>query len=246
MSVLVRLTRSELRLFLREPALVFFTLAFPSILIVILGSVAAFREPRADLGGLRVVDLYASIATILTVAMLAFQVAPMVLATYRERGILRRLATTPARPVVLMGAQLVTNLLTAVVSVALLLGVARLVFDVPLPREIPGFLVAFLLTVGAAAAIGLVIAALAPSGKTANTAGTLLFFPAMFFAGLWTPRELLPELLRRVGDFTPLGAGERAVQAAMTGSWPEWTSLTVLLAYMVVFGLAAARMFRWE
>ena len=106
--------------------------------------------------------------------------------------------------------------------------------------------VAFLLTAGAAVAIGLVVAALAPSGKAANSIGTLLFFPSMFFAGLWTPREAFPEVLRRVGDLTPLGAGERAVHDAMTGSWPGWGSLAVLVAYTVVFGSAAARLFRWE
>ncbi|MFI7599626.1 ABC transporter permease [Actinoplanes sp. NPDC049681] len=246
MSVLARLARSEFRLFLREPALVFFTVAFPSLLVVILGSVPAFRKPDADLGGLRVVDLYAAIAIILTLAMLALQVAPMVLAGYRERGVLRRLATTPAPPVALLGAQLVTSLLTAVASIVLVLVVARTGFGVPLPRHVPGFVIAVLCTAGAAFAIGLFVAALAPSGKAANTIGTLLFFPSMFFAGLWTPREAFPEVLRRIGDLTPLGAGERAVHDAMTGSWPAWGSLTVLAAYMLVFGLAAARLFRWE
>ncbi len=246
MRVFAHFTRAEFRLFLREPMQLFWVFAFPSILVVILGCIPAFREPNADLGGLRVIDLYVSIAIILTLAMLGLQSAPLVLATYRERGILRRLATTPARPAALLGAQLMMSVLTAVGSVALLLAVARLAFDVALPRQGPGFAVAFLATAGAAFAIGLFVAAVAPGGKAANTIGTLLFFPMMFFAGLWTPREVFPEVLRRIADLTPLGAGERAVQDAMTGQWPAWGSLTVLAVYMLVFGLAAARLFRWE
>ncbi|MEV4707439.1 ABC transporter permease [Actinoplanes sp. NPDC049316] len=246
MSVFVKLTRSELRLYLREPMLVFWGLIFPSVLVVILGCVPAFREPNPDIGGRRVIDLYVGIAVILTVAMLALQVAPAVLATYRERGVLRRLATTPAPPAALLGAQLVVSMVTAVVSVALVLLVGRLGFDVALPRQPAGFLLGFLLTAGAALAIGLLVAALAPSGKAANAIGSVLFFPAMFFAGLWTPREAFPEVLRRISDVTPLGAGEKAVAAAMSGSWPSWGSLTVLVAYVVVFGFAAARLFRWE
>jgi ABC-2 type transport system permease protein len=246
MRVFAKLTAAELRLYLREPMLVFFTLAFPSILVVILGSVPAFREPIDDLAGLRVIDLYAAIAIVLTLASLGLQAAPMVLATYRERGILRRLATTPARPVALLGAQLVTSLLTAIASVVLVLAIARVFFDVPLPRQPLGFVVAFLFSAGAAFAIGLFIAAVARGGKAANTIGTLLFFPAMFFAGLWTPREVFPGVLRTIADFTPLGAAERAVQEGLSGQWPAWGSLTVLLGYMLVFSLAAARLFRWE
>lgn len=246
MSVFVKLTRSELRLYLREPMLVFWSLMFPSVLVVILGCIPAFRRPEPAIGGQRVIDLYVAIAIVMTLATRAFQVAPATLATYRERGILRRLATTPAPPSALLGAQLVTSMLTAVVSVGLVLLIGRLVFDVPLPRRPAGFVVAFLLTAAAAFAIGMLVAALAPSGKAANAIGTVLFFPAMFFAGLWTPREVFPEVLRRISDITPLGAGERAVAEAMSGSWPSWASLTVLVAYVVVFAIAAARFFRWE
>jgi ABC-2 type transport system permease protein len=246
MRIFVKLTSSELRLFLREPLQVFFALAFPSVLIVILGSIPAFREPDAALGGLRVIDVYVPIAVALTVAMLGLQSTPIVLAGYRERGVLRRLATTPARPGALLGAQLVMSLLTAVLSATLVLVIGRVAFDVALPGQFGSFLVVFLFTAAAVFAVGLFIAAVVPSGKAANSVGTALFFPSMFFAGLWTPREVMPRILQRIGDFTPLGAGERALHEAATGHWPNLLSLTVLVAYMLGFGFAAAKLFRWE
>jgi len=246
MRIFGRLTVSELRLFLREPALVFFSLAFPSILIVIIGSIPAFRERSADLGGLRVIDLYVPITVALILAMLALQVTPLVLATYRERGVLRRLATTPARPIALLGAQLVLSLLTALASAALVLLIGRFGFGVRFPAQFASFVLAFLLCAAAVFSVGLFIAAVAPGGKAANSIGTLLFFPSMFFAGLWTPREVMPRILQRIGDFTPLGAGERALHDAATGHWPSLISLTVLVVYVLVFGTAAARLFRWQ
>ncbi|MCU7724752.1 ABC transporter permease [Actinoplanes sp. KI2] len=241
-----KLTVTELKLLSREPMMAFFALFSPTLLVVILGSVPAFRKPSADLGGLRVIDVYVGIAVALTVAMLGLQVMPMALATYRERGILKRLATTPARPSLLLAAQLTAALLTAIVSSALAVAVGRIAYDVPLPSNVAGFVLAYLLAALGVFAIGLFIAALAPSGKAGNSIGTLLFFPSMFFAGLWTPREVFPPALQRVGDFTPLGAGERALHEATTGHWPSLLSATVLVGYLAVFGLGAARLFRWS
>jgi ABC-2 type transport system permease protein len=246
MRIFVKLTLSELRLFLREPMIGFFAIAFPTLLVIILGCIPAFREPSPELAGLRVIDLYVPITLALILAMLGLQATPAVLATYREKGVLRRLATTPARPVALLGAQLVMSLLTAVASAVLVLLVGRFAFDVPFPAHLAAYALVFLLSAAAVFAIGLFIAALVPGGKAANAIGSLLFFPSMFFAGLWAPREVLPGVLQRIADFTPLGAGERALHETATGSAPAVISVAVLAAYVVVFGWAAARLFRWE
>jgi ABC-2 type transport system permease protein len=246
MSIFVKLTRSELRLFLREPVMVFFTVLFPSVLVGILGSIPAFRKPNDALGGRTVIGVYVAVAVILLLAMLAFQAAPLALATYRERGVLRRIATTPVRPAALLGAQLAMDVVVAIVSGLLVLAVGRIFFSVGLPANPAAYVLAFLLTAGAAFGIGLFVAAIAPSGKAANSIGTFLFFPTMFFAGLWTPREVFPGVLKRIADFTPLGAAERALYEAAGGHWINGLSLTVLIAYILVFGVAAARLFRWE
>jgi ABC-2 type transport system permease protein len=246
MSVFLKLTRNELRLFLREPLVVFFALLFPTILVVILGSIPGFRDPSPDLGGDTVISIYVGVALALSLAMLGLQFVPSVLATYREKGILRRVATTPVRPTALLAAQMASSLLIAMVSGLLVVAVGRIVFGVELPAQPTGFVLAYLLSAAGIFAIGLLIAALVPTGKAGNSIGTLLFFPTMFFAGLWTPREVLPDALQRIGDFTPLGAGERALHETANGHWPHVLPMVVLLAYVVVFGAAAARFFRWD
>jgi ABC-2 type transport system permease protein len=67
----------------------------------------------------------------------------------------------------------------------------------------------------------------------------------MFLAGLYFPREVMPAVLRRIGDFTPLGAGVQALQDA-TGAWPRPLHLAVLAAFAIAACLAAAKLFRWE
>jgi len=246
MTGLPRLTLMELRLFLREPLAVFFAVVFPALLVGILGSVPGFRQPLPSLGGQRVIDQYVPIAVTFAIVMLALSVAPSALAAYRERGILRRLATTPVRPAALLAAQLAMSLATAIFTVLLVLGVGRLAFGVGLPRQPIGYALGFVLAAAAMFAIGLLLAAMAPSTRSAQGLGSLLIFPVMFFAGLWVPRAVMPEVLRRVSDFTPLGAGAQALQDATGGAWPQPLHLAVMAAYLAVFGLLAARTFRWQ
>jgi ABC-2 type transport system permease protein len=246
MSRLAKLTVTEFKLFLRDPIGWFFALAFPPLLLVILGSIPAFREPDADIGGRRVIDLYVPILVGFVVTMLAISVLPNYLATYRERGILRRLSTTPVQPASLLLAQLAMGLAMAAVAVALVLGIGVVAFDTAMPQQAVGFLAALVMTAAALYAVGFLVAAVAPSGKAAAGIGTMLFFPVMFFGGLWVPREAMPEVLRRIGDFTPLGAGVQAMQDAWNGSWPDPLHLAVMAAFAIGASLAAARLFRWE
>jgi ABC-2 type transport system permease protein len=246
MNAFGKLLRSELRLLLREPMAVFFALLFPPILIIILGSVPAFRKPDAALGGLRVIDLYVTITITLILAMTALQFTPFVLANYREKGVLRRLSTTPVHPGMLLAAQMVASLLTAMTATALVLVTARIAFAVKLPAELAGYALALVLAATALFSLGLFIAAVAPSGRGGNAIGTILFFPVMFFAGLYVPREVMPVTLQRISDLTPLGAGEHAMHDAAIGLWPHAGQLAMLVAYLVVFGFAAVRLFRWE
>ena len=246
MPLLAKLTFTELKLFLRDPMAWFFALAFPPLLLVVLGAIPAFRQPNPDIGGRRVIDLYVPIMVGFVLAMLAISVVPTVLATYREKGILRRLATTPVQPAGLLGAQMAMSLLLALVTVTLVLAVGVVAFGTAVPGQPAGFLLAFLLAAASLLAVGVLVAAVAPSGKAASGIGTVLFFPMMFFAGLWVPRDAMPEVLRRIGDFTPLGAAVQAMQDAITGAWPRPLHLAVLAGFTAVAGLAAAKLFRWE
>lgn len=246
MNGLAKMTWNEMKLLWREPLAIFFSLAFPTLLLMILGSIPGFREPDKNIGGLRFIDLYVPIAIAFAMTMLGLQALPTALAIYREKGILRRMAVTPVGPARVLQAQMLTCLLMAIGAVGMLVIVGRVAFAVPLPRQPFGFALAIVLCSAALFSIGLTIAALVPNGRAASAVGTLLFFPMMFFAGLWIPRAAMPANLRGISDYTPLGAGVQALQDAAAGTWPHPLQLAVLAAYIVVFGIISSKVFRWE
>ncbi|WP_218011012.1 ABC transporter permease [Herbidospora mongoliensis] len=235
----------EFKLFLRDPAAYFWTLIFPVALVVIIGSVPSSREVSPELGA-RGIDYYTPIILVMSFALLALFITPTYLVGYREKGILRRLSITPVGPARVLLAQLAVQAVIAVVTTVLVLGTAAVAFDVKLPSNVLGFLLAFLLTVGMLLAIGLFMASVLKTTKAATSAGSALFFPLMFFAGIYVPKEMLPDALATIGDFTPLGAAVLAFNDAAATGMPSGITVIVLAAYAVVFGVGAARLFRWE
>src|SRR5690606_6472182 len=122
---------------------------------------------------------------VMAVSVIGLTNLPSVVATYRERGILRRMRTTPVHPASLLAAQLTVSLLASLVSALLIVVAGSLVYDVPLPEHPLGFAIAFVLGMAAVYAIGLLVAALAPNGRAATGMAMVLFMAVMFFGGVY-------------------------------------------------------------
>lgn len=244
MTALSKLTLTELKLFLRDPGSVFIAIGLPTLLLVVLGSIPALREPSEDFGGRPFIEVFAPSLAVVALVMLAFQVMPTYLGTYREKGVLRRLATTPVNPMRLLAAQLTVWLVMAAVAMTVLIAVGALGFGIPLPRHPGGLVAAFLLGTAALFALGIVVGAALPTARAASGIGTLLMMVALFFGGVYLPRPLLPDFLVQVGDFMPPSV--EAIQNAWMGAGPEALPLAVMAAIAVVAAAVAAKVFRWD
>jgi ABC-2 type transport system permease protein len=225
--------------------LLFWGLVFPIILLAVIG-LAGGNKHQHSLGGLRLIVVYTPTVMMFTLVILGLSALPAALASYRDKGYLRRLSTTPVGAVRLLAAQIAIILGLATCVVILILLVSHFWFSVPLPQDVGGFILAIALTMGAVISLGTLITALAPSQRIATAAGGLLLFPLMFFAGLWVPQAEMGAGLRDVSHYTPLGAATPALQNAIAGSWPGTTHLLVLAGYAVLISALATRFFRWE
>lgn len=243
MVALSRLTLTEFKLLLRDPAVLFAVFAIPLGSLVMFGSMVSGGEPSTDPRAS--VEFFSAMAVSMSLGMLALFTIPTYLGTYREKGILRRLAVTPVRPEMLLTAQVVVNMVLALVVAALVIVVGTLALGVDAPQNASGFLLAFVLGGSSLFTIGLLIAALASTGRAAGSIGPLLFFPLLFFAGIWMPKEQMPDVLARISDFTPLSATLNSLQASWQGEAPETLHLAVLVAFTLVVGALAAKTFRW-
>lgn len=92
----------------------------------------------------------------------------------------------------------------------------------------------------------LLVAAVSFTSKAAAAVGAVLFFVLLFFSGLWLPRAQMPGPLRGVSDATPTGAGVQAIQDAVAGHWASGPYFGVMTAWVIVCGVLAVRLFRWE
>jgi ABC-2 type transport system permease protein len=241
-----KLLLNESRLALRVPVGLGIGLGLPMLLLVVLGFIPGTRTPSSDLGGLSYFALLYPILIAVTILSQSITVMPRNLIKYRETGILRRLSVTPVPPSWLLAAQIVINLVIAVIGIILLTAVGAAAFGLALPKDLPGFLLAVLLTISSLFAVGLCIAAIVNSDAVAQGIGGFLFFALLFFGGLWIPRPLMPPFLLDISNWMPIGASVDAIQSGMQGSFPSLQSILVLAAYTLVFGYLAVRYFKWE
>lgn len=245
-SAFTKLMQSEAKIAWRVPIGLILGLVTPVFVLVIVGAIPGMNKPEAKLGGLSYFGVYFPILIAFSVTFLALISLPTHLATYREQGILRRSSTTPVPPTWMLAAQVIINLALAIVAVGIIVAVGTGAYGLGAPKQPAGFVLSLLLTTAAMFAIGLWVSAIARSAAVANAIGQLIFFPMLFFAGLWWPREAMTPVFRDIGDWTPLGAAVQAMQTSMQGAFPPAQSLLVMLGYAVVFGFLAVRCFRWE
>ena len=241
-----KIVRNEARLAWRLPAGLIFGVAVPLLLVIVFGEIPSMHQPQASMGGLTLFPVYVPIIIAMAIAILGLISLPAALVSYRDQGILRRLSTTPVPPSWVLAGQLVINFCIAMTSLLIVIVVAIVGFGLDVPRNPGALVLSLVLSIAALFAIGLSIASAARSGVAARAIGAGAFYPLLFFAGMWYPRELMPVILQDISNITPLGASVEAMQYSMQGQFPPAEPLLVLAGYALLFAFIARRFFRWE
>jgi ABC-2 type transport system permease protein len=169
--------------------------------------------------------------------------------TYRERGILRRIKVTPFPLTSFVLARIVSQLTVAVAQAVILVGMARVLFDLHLRGSIPLIGVTILLGALAFLSIGFAISGFARNAETAASYANLITFPMLFLSGVFFDLGSAPSWLKPLTRVLPLRYLVDGLREPMTrsrGLGTTWPDLLVLLATFAAGMTIAIRFFRWE
>jgi ABC-2 type transport system permease protein len=237
----------EAKLFLREPVGAFFTLVFPLMFLFLFGSIYG-NKPVPEFGGQGTIDISIPSYTAMIIATSGLMSITITLAAYREKGVLRRLRTTPVSPLVVLGAQVIVVFAMTCLGMLLLILAGKLFYHVRFHGNALSVLAGFVLSSLSFFALGFILAGIIPTARTAQIVGLVLLYPMLFLCGAGYPRELLPEAIRKVSAFLPLTYVVNLLRGLWVGeTWSLHTTDALVLAAMLVAGvLISIKTFRWE
>lgn len=251
MRTLAKLTWVEIKLFIREPITVIFTLALPIIFLFVMGGVFGNTPETNDSGmvvfrGVGPLDYYIPAYFALVMMAIGTVALPVHFTGYRERGILRRLRASSISVWSVLGSQIIVSFIIAIIGSVLILVLGLLVYAPHLPQAPELLIPAFLLGLICFTALGFFLGAVLPSTRSAQGIGLILFFVMMILGGAGPPPEVLTGAMDIVGKITPLRHVILMLQDPSLGfGWNRNASLIVAGLAVVLTGLAA-RFFRWE
>lgn len=212
------------------------------ILVMSAGSASAHVS-----GGFTALEAYV-LPLVLTMVLASIGVInmPSFLAYYRRTGILRRLAVTPASPAMVLVAQVVVSMLQALVGLAGALAVAFLAFDARPPADLGAAFAVYGLAMLALYAVGMIVAAVAPTPNSAVAIGLITFFALGALGGMFGGSASLPDAVAAVGELTPFGAAVAGLSAAWVGAGVDPVHLVSLAVSTLVGVVTASLLFRWD
>jgi ABC-2 type transport system permease protein len=235
-----RLVLTELKLMIREPLTVIFVFVFPVATMLIIGG-SFGTTPTVAFDGVNPSHWYVASYLTVVIAATGLIMLPVHLASYRERGVLRRFQTAGFPRWSFAVAQMVTGLLAIAASSVVLLAVAAPVYGLPPVHELGRVLAAEGLGAIAFVSIGVLLGTLLPSARSAQAVGMLLFFPSFLLGAGGPPPKVMGSVMQQIADVLPLTWVTNAVREPWLGIGSATLDLALVAALALVAGVLAVR-----
>lgn len=236
----VLLLRAESRLTARDPLVLTFVLVFPIVTMLIIGG-AFGTKPDPAFAGTNPSHWYVASYFTVVIAATGLVMLPVHLASYRERGVLRRFAAAGFPRWSFALAEVVLGLVTIVIAGLLLLGVAAPIYGVPAVHDVWRVSAGLVLGSVAFVSIGVLLGTVLPSARAAQAVGLMLFFPSFLLGAGGPPPHVMGAALRQVGDVLPLTWVTTSIREPWLGIGTPSGTLVAVAALAVVASAVAMR-----
>jgi ABC-2 type transport system permease protein len=234
-----RLLTTELRLIGRDPMTLTFVLMFPIVSMLIIGG--SFGTEPDEVFPVNPSHWYVASYFSVVIGATGLIMLPVRIATYRERGVLRRFAAAGFPRWSFAVAQMAVGLTAIVVSGAVLLLAAAPVYGVPAVED--PLQVAAGVAIGSVGfvSLGVLLGTLLPSARAAQAVGLMLFFPSFLLGVGGPPPAVMSDTLAEIADRLPLAMVNDVVRQGWLGLGDATGTLATVGVLAVVATALAAR-----
>lgn len=218
----------------------------PVGIVILIGLIAGQNPASNDVGYTLIQSSFGALVTV-GICATAFMGIPLTIADYRDKKILKHFFVTPVSPTMLLWVHAVINMLLSMVSALLIYVVAKVFFGYEMIGSKLMFIGSYLLVMVSMYSLGLLIASLCRTVKTANVVCSIVYFPMLFLSGATIPFEIFPQQLQVVASLLPLTQGIKLMKSTSLGLETSLLiPLIVLVGSLIIGIILSMRFFRWE
>lgn len=243
--------RYDLLLVLRDPQSRFFTIALPVIFLILLTSL--FGNHSQYVNGHTVKNSTYYVPGICTLGIVATSFVNLVITitAQRESGVLKRRRSTPVPAWVLIASRAMTSVILAIVLVAVIVVLGRIIYGVHLPvSTLPAFVLGVVVGAAVFCCLAFATTTFIRNEDSAQPIIQAIILPLYFISGVFVPRDQLSQTLQDIASVFPVSHLDnvlfKAFNPATTGSGIAGKDLLILLAWGVGGLIIALRRFSWS
>ncbi len=228
--------------FRRDGEMMFWTLAMP-VFFLVLFSFAFSSGPNTGSSQFLVPGIIGA-----QVLSSGFWGVGVMLATFREKHLLRRVYITPMPPWVFFASLVVYRMALLAAQAIILITVGALLFHVRISGNPLEILAILLLGTATFVSLGTIIGALARTTESANNIASILTVPLAFLSDAYVPIDRFPHAVSSALRLLPStqfidtfrGVAVGGAPLAQYGGW-----IAMLVLWTIAGTVISARTFRW-
>jgi ABC-2 type transport system permease protein len=198
---------ARLKLTIRNPRAVVFTLAFPLLLIVLFSGLNgnATVSAMGGAGKVKFAQFYTPSIAMFSLIAACYTSLVLGVATARDQGLFKRVRGTPLPMGIYLGSWITGAATVGIASIVILFAVAVPAFGVRVfANTLPAAIVTLVLGAACLCSLGLAVATLVRTADQAMPVAQLTFLPISFISGIWFPLDGAPDWLLKIAHFFPV------------------------------------------